>query len=169
MTQDALTNDGFNTRGSASVTSDTVSLADDPRFNSDANTTFIIPAGATSFQFTITQADLQANGPNAPADAFEVALLDANSMQSLVGTAAGLTDTDAFLNIQQNGQVFFGSGVSVAGVSASGQTISLAGPITVTVDLSGVQAGTTATLYYDLLGFGMPAARFRWPWRPRPR
>ncbi len=131
-----------------------ITLGDDPRYNSGVWRTFAIPAGATSFQFTITQAELASNGPMAPGDAFEVALLNADTMQSLAGTAAGLTDTDAFLNIQQNGQVFFSPMVTIGGVSASGGMANLDDPMTVTVDLSSVQSGTEAKLYFDLLGFG---------------
>ncbi len=147
-------NDTFKTRGDATVVNDVVTLTGDTRFNSDANTTFTVPAGVDTFQFTISKADLLRNGLLAPGDAFEVALLNANTMQSLVGTAVGLTNTDAFLNIQQTGQVFYSPVVTIADVSASGQMLNLDGSITVTVNLSGVQAGTQARLYFDLLGFG---------------
>ena len=43
-----------------------------------------------------------------PPDAFEVALLDAATMDPLLGPAAGLTGTDAFLNLQATGEVYFG-------------------------------------------------------------
>src|SRR5260370_23524071 len=63
-------------------------------------------------------------------------------------------NTDSLLNVQQSGQVFYSPAVTVAAVSASGQKANLDGPITVTVNLTGVKAGTQATLYFDLLGFG---------------
>jgi hypothetical protein len=39
-------------------------------------------------------------------------------------------------------------------VNTSGRLATLTGPRTVNVDLTGIAAGTTATLYFDLLGFG---------------
>ena len=45
--------------------------------------------------------------PATPPDAFEAALLDAQTMAPLADTATGLTHTDSLLNIQANGQVFF--------------------------------------------------------------
>src|SRR5262249_10809801 len=71
-----------------------------------------------------------------------------------VPTAAGLSDTDAFLNIQQTGETFFASGVAVPSSIASGQRLAFSGPLSFTVDLHGVAAGTLATLSFDLLGFG---------------
>ena len=115
---------------------------------------FIVPAGAKTLQFTIAAAAFRANGSLSPPDAFEVALLRDGTLAPLIGPAAGLTHTDAFLNVQPNGQVFFGPGVTVSGLSASGQTAALSVPLTVTVDLRTVAAGTRATLYFDLLGFG---------------
>lgn len=44
-------------------------------------------------------------------DAFEVALLNAATGESLVGTAAGLTETDA-LNLQVTGEMCFAAGVA---------------------------------------------------------
>ena len=43
---------------------------------------------------------------------------------------------------------------TVQGAAASGDSIDLRQPFTVTVDLSGVASGTVATLYFDLAGFG---------------
>src|SRR5262249_49447755 len=81
-------------------------------------------------------------------------LLDAVTGLPLLVPATGLSNTDAFFNLQQDGQVFFGPGVTVSGIPASGQTLSLGSSQTVTLDLSGLQAGTLATLDFDLLGFG---------------
>jgi hypothetical protein len=112
-----------------------------------------LPGDAKVLHFVI-QPHLVANSGPVPQDAFEVALLDAGTMQPLAGIAAGLTQTDALLNVQQDGQVFFSPLVTVAGLSASGQTAPAGMPLEVTIDLSGVTAGTRATLYFDLLGFG---------------
>ena len=53
--------------------------------------------------------DFQALAP----DAFEVALLDAKTMTPLAGTATGLTGTDALLNLQPNGQVYYAPAATV--------------------------------------------------------
>jgi uncharacterized repeat protein (TIGR01451 family) len=115
--------------------------------------TFTVLSGVTTLQFTITSMNLVANG-SGPPDAFEVALLNANTLNPLVGPATGLTRTDAFLNFQQSGAVFFSPEVTIPGATASGQSPTLTFPLTVTVDLTGVIPGTQATLYFDLLGFG---------------
>src|SRR4029453_4417278 len=107
---------------------------------------------ASALRFTITASALQPNPANAP-DSFEASLLDAQTLTPLVGTATGLPNTDAFLNIQQTGEVFFGPQVPVPGASTSGQPVSLVFPITVTLDVSGVPAGTQAIVFFDLIGF----------------
>ena len=146
-------NFGWTVRGSSSVTAGQALLVENASLFTRFSQTFTVPANATALRFTITSATFAENGPN-PTDAFEVALLDANTMVSLVGVAQGLSDTDALLNIQQTGEVFFGSDVTVPGLSASGQVASLLFPLIVTVDLRGVTAGTQATLFFYLLGFG---------------
>jgi len=87
-------------------------------------------------------------------DALEVALLNATTLAPLIGVASGLTDTDAILNIQASGQSYVSPQVKLWGLNQSGDTISLEESLTVQVDLSGVPAGSLATLYFDLLGFG---------------
>src|SRR5262249_52277472 len=120
---------------------------------SGVSQTFTVPDGATSLQFTISADHLVANSSGNPPDAFEVALLDVNG-QPVNGAATGLSNTDAFLNVQSNGQIFYGPGVAVSGRSSSGEGGSLPSSFTVIEDLSGVAAGTQLTLYFDLLGFG---------------
>ena len=88
----------------------------------------------------------------APPDAFEVALLDANTNESLV-TDTGLTETDSLLNIQNDGTAYFSDKVRIGGAT-SGDIIGLDRSRTVTVDISDLTPGTEATLYFDLLGFG---------------
>ncbi len=144
----------WTTRGAASINGNTVLLNEHPHFNSSASRTFVIPEGTNSLTFTINSAHFRDNGRLQPPDAFEMALLNADTMTPLLDTADGLEDTDALLNIQQTGEVFFGPRVHIAGVTTSGQPLSLDGPLTVTIDLTGIAAGTRATLFFDLLGFG---------------
>ena len=144
---------GWSTLGAASVTGGTGVLTEHESFTSRFSQTFTIPAGATGLRFTI-QSLTFGDDPSGPPDAFEVALLDAHTGQSVLGTAQGLALTDALLNIQASGQTFVGSAVTVPGLGSSGDTLPWNAPVTVQIDLTGVTAGTTATLYFDLLGFG---------------
>ena len=73
---------------------------------------------------------------------------------SIFGTAQGLDDTDALLNIQADGATYFGNRVTVFGVPTSGSVGNYSQRRTVSIDLTGIEVGTVATLYFDLLGFG---------------
>src|SRR5262245_53492691 len=143
---------GWTIAGSGSVVNNQGVLDENSSVLTEFSQGFSFPANATLLRFTLVRSSLQANSANNPPDAFEAALLD-GSQSSLVGVAQGLSNTDAFLNSQQTGEVFFGPQVQVPGVSTSGQVANLTFPLIITVDVSGVAAGTQATLFYDLLGF----------------
>jgi VCBS repeat-containing protein len=81
----------------------------------------------------------------APDDAFEVALLDANTGASLLG-GTGLTRTDSFLNLQADGTQRFADCVTCINNADGSRTYR--------VDLAGVPAGVAANLSFDLIGFG---------------
>jgi hypothetical protein len=147
-------NFGWTVRGSGTVDGDHLTLREDSRVITTISRPFVVPQNPTTLVFTITNSAFQDNGPNDPPDAFEVALLDHQTMLPLAGTAAGLTNTDALLNLQPTGQVFVSPQVTVSGVSASGQIANLGQAMTVTVDLHGLSPGTQGTLEFDLLGFG---------------
>ncbi|MCB1932912.1 MAG: tandem-95 repeat protein, partial [Candidatus Accumulibacter sp.] len=89
----------------------------------------------------ITLDDLDA----APDDAFEVALVDATTGQSLLG-GIGLANSDAILNLQADGSEHKAAGVSTVRKQD--------GSLSVTVDLAGIAAGTVVNLAFDLIGFG---------------
>jgi hypothetical protein len=72
-------------------------------------------------------------------------------MRPLAAAAQGLNRTDAFINLQHDGKVYFGSNVRVTGVAKSGDAIGTGSSIIVEVDLSGLAAGASATLAFDLL------------------
>ncbi|WP_374352805.1 Ig-like domain-containing protein, partial [Chitinimonas sp.] len=102
--------------------------------------------------FTVDQ-DLQDNLDHGPNDAFEVALLNANTGASLVGSD-GFDHSDALLNLQREvqGLVEHRANAVRAMRNADGST-------TYYVDLQhGLDgktlAGTPAVLSFDLLGFG---------------
>ncbi|OGS96054.1 MAG: hypothetical protein A3H31_01020 [Gallionellales bacterium RIFCSPLOWO2_02_FULL_57_47] len=94
--------------------------------------------------FTLSGTALD-NLTGAPDDAFEVALLDANTGLSVLGSN-GLTRTDSFLNLQGDGTQHASDCVSC--------TWNADGSRTYRVDLSGVAKGTAVNLSFDLLGFG---------------
>lgn len=146
-------NYSWSTRGATAILNGQAVLTEDDRLLSNFSQTFIIPEKAKSLQFTLVDTKLGASDLDPP-DAFEVALLDANTRTSLVGTATSLTQTDAFLNFQHTGQTYFSPQVTLPGIATSASIVSLNSPRTVKVDLSGVAAGTVATLYFDLLGNG---------------
>jgi YD repeat-containing protein/VCBS repeat-containing protein len=144
---------GWTVRGSGSVANGEAVLTTDRQYFTGFSETFVMPDHIKVLRFTVDRAALAANSL-APPDAFEAALLDAATRESLVGTAAGLSDTDAFLNVQQDGEVFVGPQVKLSGGSFDS-------PVTVTLDVSGIQAGTSVTLYFDLLGFGPATSSVR--------
>ncbi|NES94131.1 MAG: hypothetical protein F6K32_02710 [Desertifilum sp. SIO1I2] len=150
--------DGWTTRGITTILNEQATLSEDERFLSNLSQTFQIPEGAKYLQFTLKDTTLGTN-LSAPPDAFEVALLDTRTKLSLVDTATGLTQTDSFLNLQHDGQAYFGSGVTLPSTATPGSSLSLYSPMTFKVDVSGIAAGTLATLYFDLLGFGEKDAR----------
>ncbi len=88
-------------------------------------------------------------GRAGPADAFEVALIDANTGLSLLG-GTGLTRTDALLNFQADGTERIAPQVT--------RTLNAGGSRTYMVDLAGIAPGTVASLSFDLIGFGRNAA-----------
>ena len=142
---------GWTTQGAATVSNGIATFGENSPNNARFSQTFLIPNNATTLQFTILNANLGATSLTPP-DAFEVALLNANTLTPLVGTSSGLNNTDAFLNLQKNGQIYLSPQVSLNSPNLSNS------PITVSVDLTGIAAGTAATLYFDLLGFGQREA-----------
>ena len=144
---------GWDIVGDGSVTDGRYQLVENGTYHSGISQSFVVPAGAQSLRFTIVAADLQID-PGAPPDAFEVALLDHSTGLPLVSTLDGLATSDALLNLQSSSKLFTGPNTGVPGITASGDSLSLDQPVTVQVDLTGVAAGTVATLYFDLLGFG---------------
>ena len=142
---------GWNTTGEAYVESGRGVLAEGSTFFSSLDQTFTISEDAKSLQFTLVEGDLGDNS-FAPPDALEIALLDADTFTPLTETHS-LGDTDAFFNLQNDGTVYFSDRVRMGGTT-SGDTINLDNSHTVSVDISHLAAGTSATLYFDLLGFG---------------
>ncbi len=146
-------NYGWTTHGSASIANSQGILNEGTTVQTEFSQSFTIAPGTTTLEFTIVASDLVANGASSPPDAFEAALLNSQTNQPLVGPPTGLSNTDAFLNIQQAGEVSYAPQVTVPGAGASGSVASLTYPEQISVDVSSVPANTLATLYFDLIGF----------------
>ena len=152
----ANANFGWASTGSITVAGNSATLAESPgTLDTRLIQTFLVPASPTTLSFTITAADLLANN-GLPPDAFEAALLDAQTGADLLPTLS-LSGTDAFLNLQTGGAVTLANGVSISAAIANG-TISLASPITVTIDIHTLTPGQAVTLDFDLLGFAPSAS-----------
>src|SRR5262249_14177834 len=139
-------------RGSGRIMGNDLILNENQRVFTGFSQIIVVPDKDPVLHFTI-RSRLLGNDPHSPPDAFEVPVLDPLTMMPLVGSAVGLDQTDALLNLQTTGQMFFGSAVTVSDASTSGMTVSQQ-PQQVDIDLSGLAAGTQAKVYLDLLGFG---------------
>lgn len=100
-----------------------------------------------SFTLAGTALDDVNGGPD---DAFEVALLEADTGRSLTG-ALSLSHTDALLNLQANGTETVAANVT--------RVTNPDGSRTYRVDLAGVPAGTAVNLSFDLIGFGQAGSQ----------
>ncbi len=153
----AAANFGWTLNGQAGVENGQGVLSEDDLFLSGFEQTFLIPDNALKLSFTLESLALIGNA-GGPVDAFEVALLGGDGA-SLAGVAP-MTGTDALLNIQTGGAGYASSLVKVNGVAGlNGSLIDTSGPIQVEIDLTGLAAGTEATLYFDLLGFAARDSR----------
>ena len=153
--------DQWNHRGTVQATqfttSTAVTLTEDSPILSQLSQTFVIPQDASQRYLTFDLLETTLGSTtHRPPDAFEVALLDATTLKPLVGTAIGLTNTDALLNLQSNGTLYLDDDVTVTDLGN--------GHRRVRIDLGDLATGltnipTTATLYFDLLGFGAADSR----------
>ena len=154
-------NFGWTLQGNASIANGEGILDEGTSVETQFSQSFTIAPGTTTLQFSIDAANLVSNGSATPPDAFEAALLNSQTDQPLVGPPTGLSSTDAFLNIQQTGQVYYAPQVTVPGAGASGAVASLGFPEQISVDVSSVPANTQATLFFDLIGFAPATSSVR--------
>jgi PKD repeat protein len=147
---------GWQVRGDVGVEGGAAVLREGGALNAGLRQSFLVPPGASVLRFTFA-AELAADA-SAPPDAFEVALLDPTTGAAALGTAAGLTRSDALLNLQADGRLFVATGVSVDGSTVSGGLLA-AGEHTVEIDLAALSGGAGVTLFLDLLGAGAALSR----------
>ncbi|MGE3313220.1 MAG: hypothetical protein AB7O66_24910, partial [Limisphaerales bacterium] len=141
---------GWTGAGNVSVVNGRAVLAESAgRLYSGLSQTFIIPAGARRLTLTLG-IDQLGQDLGLPGDAFEVALLDAQSGLALAGTARDLTHSDALLNLQADRTRRTANSTTVTG--PNGTTLN------VSIDLTAIDPGTAATLVLNLISFGPPGS-----------
>ena len=159
--------DGWSTQGSVDIALGAATLNEVATSQTRLSQVFMLNPNDHYLTFTLSGAALdnlpQANPPlegagtngtasgsgSSPSDAFEVALLNANTGASLLDNN-GLTHSDAFLNLQADGTEHTSSGVT--------RILNADGSRTYRIDLTGVPAGVAANLSFDLIGFGANAS-----------
>ncbi|MDB5858372.1 MAG: hypothetical protein JWQ76_2061, partial [Ramlibacter sp.] len=139
---------GWSQSGQVTIAAGAATLGESAQAQARLSQAFVMDSNDSFLTFTVAGAGLRSNG-NTAQDAFEVALLDAVTGQSLLG-GIGLTHSDAALNLQANAQGQVGTRRSGAVSSRS-----LAdGSTSYTLDLRSIAAGTIVNLSFDLIGFG---------------
>jgi len=109
-----------------------------------------VPDGAQSLRVTLHATSLGSTD-GFPPDAFEVALLDADTLSPILGTV-GITGSDALFNLQADGRLSTSSRVLLNGLPPG--AVLPDGAVTVDIDLTGIATDKPIRLYFDLLGFG---------------
>ncbi|MBU0621288.1 MAG: matrixin family metalloprotease [Gammaproteobacteria bacterium] len=136
--------DGWSTQGSVNIGNGAAVMNEVSASQTRLSQVFLTSPTDRFLSFTLSGTALDdLNG--APDDAFEVALLDANTGASLLG-GTGQTRTDAFLNLQADGTQNLANCVTCINNADGSRTYR--------VDLAGVPAGVAANLSFDLIGFG---------------
>ena len=158
---DFASTDLWTTIGDVSFTEGAATISESVGMVSDLSQTFVIPSGVSTISFTLGGLSMDVGGTMAPTqtpahipEAFEVSILDPSTGQGVLDDFIDLVGGDAILNIQPDGTVHFAEGVRVGGANASGDEIDLSQPINVVVSLPAEAARETATLMFDLVGFG---------------
>jgi hypothetical protein len=153
---------GWNLQGGTTISNGAATLTETSQKLAQLTQDLIIPIGAKRLQFTIKDNHLVLGDSSKTAnDAFEVALLGTN-YKPLAGTSQGLNNTDSLLNIQANGTTYKSNKVTITSLSplrpaqgnATSQIVSIALTRTLRERLTDITPDTTATLYFNLLGFG---------------
>jgi len=144
---------GWSTTGNVAFANGKATLTESATTQTRLNQLFVLGSSDRFLRFTLDHIALDdVNG--APDDAFEVALIDANTGLSLLG-GTGLTRSDALLNLQADGSERLAPEVRSA--------LNPDGSRTYLIDLSAVVgatgfAGAVASLSFDLIGFGRGAS-----------
>jgi len=141
--------DGWLTQGGMSFENGVATLNEVSTSQTRLSQVFMLNEQDRYLSFTLSGTALD-NLTGAPDDAFEVALLDATTGLSVLGSD-GLTRTDAFLNLQGDGSEHAATSVT--------RIDNADGSRTYRVDLTGVTKNRAVNLSFDLLGFGQDNSR----------
>jgi hypothetical protein len=148
---------GWTVDGEVSTGTNSITLKETATTQTTLSQAFVLGANDKKLSFTVDGVALNGVGDSlaaAPADAFEVALLDASTYDNLLSPSSGTsglgwTHSDAALNLQRDA-----TGAllerKAAGVTSK---VNVDGSTTYTLDLSGIPAGRAVLLSFDLLGF----------------
>lgn len=147
---------GWSTTGDVRFQDGAATLTETAVSQTRLNQVFIVGENDRFLSFTVADTALD-DADQAPDDAFEVALLDANTGASLLG-GTGLTRNDAFLNLQADGTERKSQAVTSLRNADDQRKSPWDGSRTYLVDLAGIPAGTAVNLAFDLIGFGKGAA-----------
>ena len=155
---DFETSQTWDTHGAISLDNGEVVLTEADIAMSGLTQAFVMQEGVKGIRFTIKGIEFGSNG-DAPSDAFEVAVLDPLTGLPVAGVTTQ-SRTDALFNLQANGVLAQSNSVTSKGMPGTiNGMLTTDQPITVTIDLSSVQAGKAIQLYFDLLGFGPKNSR----------
>jgi hypothetical protein len=116
-------------------------LSEDSNVISMLSQLFTLTSGLTHLRFTIVDINLSTQSSALstwPSDAFEVALLEAETITLLAEMTAGLIKTDSLLNQQHDVTVRFSNRVTLSNGTTSGSTLDLTQPVIVDIDLTGL-------------------------------
>jgi VCBS repeat-containing protein len=137
---------GWSAEGTVGFDNGAATLSETAATQTRLNQVFVLGEHDRFLSFTLANTTLGSQA--GPSDAFEVALLDANTGLSLMG-GTGLTHNDAILNLQTDGSEHKASGIT--------RLDNADGSRTYLVDLAGIASGTAVNLSFDLIGFGLGA------------
>ncbi|HHX91968.1 MAG TPA: cadherin-like domain-containing protein [Paracoccus sp.] len=147
---------GWHLDGPATLAEGVLRLVEGVPIDGSAQQDFALPANVSALVITF-RPNLAVNDAFGPDDAFEIAL----RAQSDGGTTAvgpiALLRGDAAFNLQADGTIYQGAGVSVAGLGQDGR-VQAGATLTVRIDLTAISEGTPLRLYLDLIGSGMLAS-----------
>lgn len=141
--------DRWETTGTVELANGAATLSESASQQSQLSQGFVLSAEDRFLTFTVHGLQLT-DSTNGPDDAFEVALLNANT-HAAATSIINLTRTDALLNIQADG--------SERRIDGLRRIDNADGSRTYVLDLVGIGAGEGVALSFDLIGFGAADSR----------
>lgn len=147
---------GWTTRANVVVGGGQAVLTEDGVILPGISQQFLLSSNVTRIHITLKALNLVTNEGNQLPDSFHVALLGTNGTSLLPDT--GQSNSTACFSYYQDGTVHYGSSVAVPGASGSGDVWQPQFPVTIVLDVTTLTNDVTATLSFDLAGFGQFAS-----------